>query len=88
MIADLTAGLLDHAIAEDIFFARLNSLDLGRLFTDSPVLGAVPGLSIIDYNAKESACYNWALILTESIVSEIRCSAFNGRRQILLFLLV
>ena len=47
MIADLTAILLDHPVAQHIFFARLNSLDLGRLFADSPFLGAVPGMFII-----------------------------------------
>ena len=46
VIADLTATFLNNAVAEDIFFARLNSLDLDRLFADSPVLGSVPGMSI------------------------------------------
>ena len=45
VIVDLIANLLDHPIAEDIFFASLNSLELGRIFSDSPVLGAVPGMS-------------------------------------------
>ena len=42
VIADMEATLIDHPVAEPIFFARLSNVDFGRLFDGRTELLNVP----------------------------------------------
>ena len=42
VIADMEATLIDHSVAEPIFFARLSNVHLGRLFDGRTELRNVP----------------------------------------------
>ena len=42
VIADMEATLIDHPVAEPIFFARLSNVDFGRLFDGRTELRNVP----------------------------------------------
>ena len=42
VIADMEATLIDHPVAEPIFFARLSNVDFGRLFNGRTELLNVP----------------------------------------------
>lgn len=42
VIADMEATLIDHPVAEPIFFARLSNVDFGRFFDGRTDLRNVP----------------------------------------------